>query len=112
VEKGLRFCQFQKKNNYYSGIKQSPFEALFSREAQLGLISSALPNILKTLNSENDLQQASSSLELINDELTKTEISENIIIDQASTARDQCDDSSEVYVLKECNEQAPIYTYT
>ncbi|KAF0747301.1 KRAB-A domain-containing protein 2-like [Aphis craccivora] len=37
-------------------------------------------NILKTLNSENDLQQAISLLELVNNELTKTEVSEENIL--------------------------------
>ncbi|XP_050065514.1 KRAB-A domain-containing protein 2-like [Aphis gossypii] len=84
---GLRFCQFQKNSSYHSGIKQSPFEVLFGRKAQLGLTSIALPeNILKTLNSENDLQQAISSLELVNNELTETEISEDNILEQASTS--------------------------
>lgn len=84
---GLRFCQFQKNSSYHSGIKQSPFEVLFGRKAQLGLTSSALPeNILKTLNSENDLEQVISSLELINNELTETEVCEDNILEQASTA--------------------------
>jgi len=55
--------------------------------AQLGLTSSSLPeNILKTLNSENDLQQAISSLKLVNNELTETEVSEDNILEQASTS--------------------------
>jgi hypothetical protein len=84
---GLRFCQFQKNNSYHSGIKQSPFEVLFGRKVQLGLTLSALPeNILKTLNSENDLEQAIFSLELINYELTETEINEDNILEQVSTA--------------------------
>ncbi|XP_025201180.1 KRAB-A domain-containing protein 2-like [Melanaphis sacchari] len=83
---GLRFCQFQKNSSYHSGIKQSPFEVLFGRKAQLGLTSSALSeNILKTLNSENDLEQAISSLELINYELNKREVSEDNILEQALT---------------------------
>jgi hypothetical protein len=42
--------------------------------------------LLKTLDSENDLEQAISSLELINFESIETEVSEDNILDQVSTA--------------------------
>jgi len=38
-------------------------------------------NILKTLNSENDLQQAISLLEVVNNELTETQVSEENILE-------------------------------
>ncbi|XP_064118935.1 KRAB-A domain-containing protein 2-like [Macrobrachium nipponense] len=34
---GLRFVQFQKNTSYHSGIKQSPYKALFGVEARVGL---------------------------------------------------------------------------
>lgn len=34
----LRFVQFQKNNSYHSGIKQSPFKALFGRDAKLDYV--------------------------------------------------------------------------
>ena len=33
---GLRFVQFQKNNSYHSGIKQSPFKALFGNDVRVG----------------------------------------------------------------------------
>ncbi|KAI6651387.1 KRAB-A domain-containing protein 2-like [Oopsacas minuta] len=52
----LRFVQFQKNSGYHSGIKQSPFKALFGRDAQVGLRSASLSNeILERLVSEDDL---------------------------------------------------------
>ncbi|KAI6660053.1 KRAB-A domain-containing protein 2-like [Oopsacas minuta] len=56
---GLRFVQFQKNSGYRSGIKQSPFKALFGRDAQVGLRSASLPSeILERLVSEDDLMAA------------------------------------------------------
>ena len=34
---GLRFVQFQKNCSYHSGIKQTPYKALFGTDAQIGL---------------------------------------------------------------------------
>lgn len=31
-----RFCEYQKNYSFYSGIKQSPYENLFGRKADLG----------------------------------------------------------------------------
>ncbi|XP_063887764.1 KRAB-A domain-containing protein 2-like [Scylla paramamosain] len=53
---GLRFVQFQKNTSYHSGIKQSPYKALFGVEARVGLRSTALPEeVLKTMITEEDL---------------------------------------------------------
>ena len=56
---GLRFVQFQKNNSYHSGIKPSPFKALFGRDAQVGLLSASFPSeFLERLVSEDDLMIA------------------------------------------------------
>ncbi|KAK4317645.1 hypothetical protein Pmani_011300 [Petrolisthes manimaculis] len=53
---GLKFVQFQKNTCYHSGIKQSPYKALFGVEARVGLRSTALPEeVLKTMIIEKDL---------------------------------------------------------
>lgn len=55
---GLRFCQYHKNNSLHSGIKQSPFEALFGRRAKLGLAGSALPtSVVEKLFSEEDVEK-------------------------------------------------------
>ncbi|KAK6195883.1 hypothetical protein SNE40_001219 [Patella caerulea] len=56
---GLRFVQFQKNSSYHSGIKQSPYKALFGSEAKVGLRSNTLPTeILERMVSEEDLLAA------------------------------------------------------
>ncbi|XP_068213388.1 KRAB-A domain-containing protein 2-like [Palaemon carinicauda] len=53
---GLRFLQFQNNSSYHSGIKQSPYKALFGVDARVGLRSTALPEeVLKTMITEEDL---------------------------------------------------------
>ena len=52
----LRFVQFQKNSSYHSGIKQSPYKALFRTEVKVGLRSNTLPTeILERIVSEDDL---------------------------------------------------------
>ncbi|XP_064080656.1 KRAB-A domain-containing protein 2-like [Macrobrachium nipponense] len=41
---GLKFVQFQKNSSYHSGIRRSPFAALFGSDAKVGLTTSALPH--------------------------------------------------------------------
>ena len=53
---GIKFVQFHKNSSYHSGIKRSPYSALFGNEARVGLTSSTLPReILDNLESEDDL---------------------------------------------------------
>ena len=60
---GLRFVQFQKNSSYHSGIKQSPYKALFGTEVKVGLRSNTYPTeILKRMVSEDDLIAAYTSL--------------------------------------------------
>ncbi|KAG1684037.1 KRAB-A domain-containing protein 2 [Nymphon striatum] len=53
---GLKCVQFQKNSSYHSGIKMSPFAALFGSDAKVGLTTSALSHdIIHRLQSEDDL---------------------------------------------------------
>ena len=66
---GLKFVQFQKNYSYHSGIKCSPFAALFGSDAKVGLTSANLPHeILHEMETEEDLMaifQSSSMTESI-----------------------------------------------
>jgi hypothetical protein len=53
---GLKFVQFSKNTSYHSGIKQTPYEALFGAKPRVGLRSLALPDeILMRMVTEDDL---------------------------------------------------------
>ena len=53
---GIKFVQFQNNSAYHSGIKCSPYSAMFGSEARIGLTSSSLPNeLMSTIESEADL---------------------------------------------------------
>lgn len=78
---GLRFCQFQKNNSFHSGIKQSPFEAMFGRRATVGLASSSISEeITKTLSSEEDLEEHSAAMTNCEENLIAEE---QLIVDAA-----------------------------
>ena len=56
---GLKFVQFAKNTSYHSGIKQSPYSALFETAPRVGLRSSSLPTeIIERMASEDDLLAA------------------------------------------------------
>ncbi|XP_068235554.1 KRAB-A domain-containing protein 2-like [Palaemon carinicauda] len=40
---GIKFVQFSKNSAYHAGIKRSPYAAMFSVNAQVGLTSTSLP---------------------------------------------------------------------
>ncbi|XP_037790651.1 uncharacterized protein LOC119586011 [Penaeus monodon] len=53
---GLRFVQHQKNSAHHSGIKRTPFKAMFGIDPRVGLASSSLPlEILERLQSDDDL---------------------------------------------------------
>ena len=55
----INLVQFQKNTAYHSGIKCSPYSAMFGREAKVEITSSSLPTeIIATLQSEDDLVAA------------------------------------------------------
>ncbi|XP_068201828.1 KRAB-A domain-containing protein 2-like [Palaemon carinicauda] len=65
---GLKFVQFQKNSSYHSGIRRSPFAALFGSDAKVGLTTSAFPHdVIHRLQSEDDL------LAVITEETTSDE---------------------------------------
>ena len=54
---GLKFVQQQKNCAHHAGINQTPYKAMFGEDPKVGLTSSSLPpEILKTLQSEDDLR--------------------------------------------------------
>ena len=62
--KGLKHIQFMKNRSYHSGIKRSPYEAMFGCPARFGLKSTNLPEeIYSQLETEDDFIQAVDSLE-------------------------------------------------
>ena len=53
---GIKFVQFQKNSAHHSGIKCSPYSAMFGCEARVGLTSLSLPTeVINTLENEDDL---------------------------------------------------------
>ena len=53
---GLKFVQFSKNSSYHSGIKQSPYKALFGCDPRAGLQSTRLPTeMLDQTMTESDL---------------------------------------------------------
>src|ERR1051325_8704923 len=60
---GLKFVQFSKNSSFHSGIKQSPYMAMFGSDPRVGLRSIALPTeILERMVSEDDLISAFSQV--------------------------------------------------
>ena len=55
MARGLRFVKLIKNQSYHSGIKQTPYEAMFGTPAKVGLGSSHIPKELFTsIDSEDD----------------------------------------------------------
>lgn len=55
---GLLFIQFMKNRAWHSGIKQSPFKAMFGMEPRVGLLSTPFPlEIISTIQNEEDLNE-------------------------------------------------------
>ena len=62
--RGLKFVQWAKNNRHHSGIKCTPYSALFSHEPQLGLRSTTIPaELIDRIDTEEDLQRAISEAE-------------------------------------------------
>ena len=56
--------QWAKNNRHHSGIKCTPYSALFSHEPQLGLRSTTIPaELIDRIDTEEDLQRAISEAE-------------------------------------------------
>ncbi|XP_061724387.1 uncharacterized protein LOC133530493 [Cydia pomonella] len=60
---GLKFVQFMKNRAFHSGIKQSPYQAMFGTKPKVGLTTSKFPlEIINGLNNEEELQLAITEL--------------------------------------------------
>lgn len=60
----LRFVQLMKNRAFHSGIKRTPYEALFGCKVKVGLTTSSLPqDVLQTIKSEEDLEKVLDSIE-------------------------------------------------
>ena len=91
--KGLRFVQFMKNRSLHSGIKRSPYEAMFGVTPKVGLSDAPLPeSVLRTLKTEEELEMA---LEKV--------VSEDKLCRKSETTkrkRDECVQSLEKQALK------------
>ncbi|KHJ40188.1 integrase core domain protein [Trichuris suis] len=55
---GLRFVQLMKNRAFHSGIKRTPYEALFGCKAEVGLATSSLPqDVLQDIQTEEQLEE-------------------------------------------------------
>lgn len=61
---GLKFIQFMKNRAFHSGIKRSPYEAMFGCAARVGLSTTAIPK--EALNSLVDEDQLQNTLTAMN----------------------------------------------
>lgn len=60
---GLRFIQLMKNRAYHSGIKTTPYEALFGCKIKIGLNTSNLPKeIIENIETEEDLTAITESI--------------------------------------------------
>ena len=51
-------CAIKKNRSLHSGIKQSPYKAMFGIEPRVGLTTSALPSpVIKNIHDEDELQK-------------------------------------------------------
>ncbi|GBM04962.1 hypothetical protein AVEN_126107-1 [Araneus ventricosus] len=54
----LRFVRFMRNTDYHSGIKRTPYEALFGCKPIVGLPTSSLPqDVLKDVNTEGQIEK-------------------------------------------------------
>jgi TPP-dependent 2-oxoacid decarboxylase len=90
---GLKFVQFSKNSSHHSGIKQSPYKALFRSDPRAGLRSTRLPTeVLERMVTENDLfaaiQQQPATSQLADDTQPATiSASDEVISSHLSTSR-------------------------
>jgi len=63
----LRSTQFMKNGSLHAGIKMSPYETVFGSRPRVGLEISSLPDVvLKSLRTEEELQEAVKSADCVN----------------------------------------------
>jgi len=72
---GLQFVQLMKNRAYHHGTKHSPYEAMFGTPPKIGLTSSLLPaNIIEKLKTEEELQVALDSIEVLSNDNKNNEV--------------------------------------
>jgi len=60
---GLKFVQFMKNRAHHSGIKMTPYKAMFGIDPKVGLSTSTLPNdVIDTVQEEEDLENLLSQM--------------------------------------------------
>lgn len=60
---GLRFIQFMKNTSLHSGIKRSPYEAIFGGKPKIGLKTSNIPlKAIDSVTTEEDLENVINSI--------------------------------------------------
>jgi len=72
VERSVTFIQFRKNRSYHSGIKRSPYKALFGSHPKIGLDVLSSPEVVKTLRTEEDLQHVLGSMQTNEDDTMLT----------------------------------------
>uniref|UniRef100_A0A2H8TQZ8 KRAB-A domain-containing protein 2 n=1 Tax=Melanaphis sacchari TaxID=742174 RepID=A0A2H8TQZ8_9HEMI len=72
---GLRFVQLMKNRAYHHGTKHSPYEAMFGTPPKIGLTSSLLSaNIIAKLKTEEELQVALESIQILSNDNESNEV--------------------------------------
>ncbi|GFQ72252.1 KRAB-A domain-containing protein 2 [Trichonephila clavata] len=67
---GLRFIQFMKNRAYHSGIKRILYEALFGCKPKVGLTTFLPEDVLKDINTEEQLEKIIESVQIMDKEQT------------------------------------------
>ncbi|KFD69436.1 hypothetical protein M514_07937 [Trichuris suis] len=84
---GLRFLQLMKNRAVHSGIRRTPYEALFGCKAKVGLATSSLPqDVLQDVQTEEQLEEIIESVQTIPREETDRPLQErdSIALDETS----------------------------
>ncbi|XP_008188988.1 KRAB-A domain-containing protein 2-like [Acyrthosiphon pisum] len=101
---GLRFIQLMKNRAYHSGIKMSPYEALFGCKIKIGLNTSNLPHyVISTIENEEQLA------ELITEQAT--EINSNVENEVSDTEQAPEINSNVENEVSDTEQLLPSYNY-
>ncbi|XP_023210347.1 KRAB-A domain-containing protein 2-like [Centruroides sculpturatus] len=96
---GLRFVQFMKNRAYHSGIKRTPYEALFGCKPKVGL--SFLPE-LKDINTEEQLEKVIESVKTMEKGETNQITQDEIIVVSGVNQHDEDMLTEEISVSDTC----------
>lgn len=91
---GLKFVQFSKNSSYHTGIKQTPYKALFGNDPSIGLSSTRLPTeVLERMVTESDLFAALQQPPTTTDQMQASTSSNSIDQSQTSASSLPTDES-------------------